>query len=77
MRNIIKILIVGLMLIASGNVYSGEKEYTVQDCDEGITNCDKCKDNGSKISFKASKSLSSVMQTVIKKDGTRELAPKI
>lgn len=70
MRNIIKILIVGLMLIASGNVYSGSKEYTLKHCDEGIKNCDECKGDGSKVSFKVSKSLGSVMQTVIQKDGT-------
>jgi hypothetical protein len=65
-----KILIVGLILITSGNVYSGEKEYTVKYCDEGKNNCNECKGTGMTVSFKVSKSIGSVMQTVIKKDGT-------
>ena len=60
------LLIVGLMLVASGNVYSGEKEYTYLDCDEGKE--DGAKD-GVKVSFKVSKPLGSVMKTIIRKDG--------
>ena len=62
------------MLIASESAYSEGKEYTHKICDKGITNCDECKISKisklSKISFKVSKSLGSVMQTLIKNDGT-------
>jgi hypothetical protein len=67
----IKILIFGLILIASESAYSGGKEYTYKICDEGKNNCNECEDKGDKISFKVSKSLASVMRTVIKKDGTK------
>jgi hypothetical protein len=50
------------MLVASGTAYSGEKEYTYKRCDKG-------KEDGVKISFKVSKSLGSVMKTIIRKDG--------
>lgn len=65
-----KIIIVVLILIASGTVYSGEKEYTYKSCHEGKTNCNECKIEEGKISYKVSKSLRSVMKTYIKKDGT-------
>ena len=65
------ILIVGLILIASGNVYSGEKEYTSKTC-VGKNNCNECNETKvSKVSFKVSKSLGSVMRTEIKRDGTK------
>ena len=66
-----KILIVCLILIASASAYYSEKEYTRKKCDEGKNNCNECEDTGDKISFKVSKSLHSVMITVIKKDGTK------
>ena len=59
-----KILIVGLMLVASGSAYSGEKEYTLKDCKNELdaNRCDdKCEILG-KVSFKTSKSLNSVME---------------
>ena len=61
----IKILIVGLMLIDSGNVYSSEKEYTIKSCislGREKDDCQLCEEVG-KVSFKVSKSLSSVMET--------------
>ena len=61
-----KLLIVGLMLVASGTAYSGEKEYTYKRCDKGKEYVAK---DGAKISFKVSKSLGSVMKTIIRKDG--------
>jgi hypothetical protein len=66
------LLIVGLMLGASGNVYSGEKEYTYKSCAEGKNNCNECKESENKVSFKVSKSLGSVMKTLIRKDGTKK-----
>lgn len=65
-----KLLIVGLMLIASGSVYSSGKEYTHETCksEQEANSCDKCKVIG-KVSFKVSKSLGSVMKTVTFSDG--------
>ncbi len=57
-----KLLLVGLMLIASGNAYSGGKEYSYKNCGDELKDCDKCKQVG-KVTFKVSKSLSSVMET--------------
>ena len=66
------ILIVGLILIASGNVYSGEKEYTIKRCKDvtDVARCDKCKVIG-KISFKISKSQDSVMKTTVLDTGEK------
>ena len=65
-----KILIVGLMLIASGSAYSNGKEYTHETCksEHEANSCDNCKVIG-KVSFKVSKSLGSVMKTVTFSDG--------
>ena len=65
-----KIVAVGLFLIASASAYSGGKEYTFKICDKGKDKCDECKDIEKKVTFKVSKSLGSVMRTVLKKDGT-------
>ena len=69
--NMIKLLIVGLILVISGTAYSGEKEYTYKSCYGGKNNCNECEDDGTKISFKVSKSLGSVMQTISLKDGSK------
>ena len=67
------LLIVGLLLVASGTAYSGDKEYSSKSCYEGKNNCNECKETKvSKVSFKVSKSLGSVMKTEIKKDGTKK-----
>ena len=69
-----KILIVGLMLIASGSVYSSGKEYTLKTCmNDMITpDCSKCGEVKGKISFKVSKSLNSVMKDIVRYDGFEE-----
>ena len=59
------------MLIDSGNVYSSEKEYTIKSCislGREKDDCQLCEEVG-KVSFKVSKSLGSVMKTIIRKDG--------
>ena len=58
-------LLLLLMFVVSGTVYSGEKEYTFKSC-KGVTDinsCDKCKVVG-KISFKISKYQDSVLKNM-------------
>jgi hypothetical protein len=47
----LRTLAVGLLLIASGNAYSGGKEYTLKSCDKESDNCDKCKDRNFTIFY--------------------------
>ena len=67
-----KLLIVGLMLVASGSVYSSGKEYTLKYCDDvkDINRCDKCVING-KISFRINKSQDAVMEDLVFDDGRK------
>ena len=62
-----KLLIVALMLVASGSAYSGGKEYSVYNCEKqgDAETCDGCElITGLKsVSFKVSKSLGSIMST--------------
>jgi flavorubredoxin len=67
-----------LLAIAATQAYAGDKEYTVRVCDEeqAIVNngsekdCNKCKvEEGSKVNFKISKELKSVMETIMHSDG--------
>lgn len=70
----IKILIFGLMLIASESAYSEGKEYTIKKCKNvtvtDVEGCDKCKVVG-KISFKISKSQDSVMTNIVLDTGKK------
>ncbi|MGZ8945969.1 MAG: hypothetical protein ACXW1W_11160 [Methylococcaceae bacterium] len=63
------ILIISLFLTIAGNAIAGEKEYLLKICKSlgDAQDCEQCEVQG-KISFKVSKSLSSVMATVKDKD---------
>ena len=70
----IKILIVGLMLVASGSVYSSGKEYSSYDCNKkgNSKTCEGCElQKDITVNFKVSTSLDTVMRTVTFKDGRK------
>ncbi len=66
-----RILILMLLLLVSNQVLAGEKEYLWKICKdyESTLSCEKCRVMG-KMSFRVSKSIASVMMSVVNNDGS-------
>ena len=63
-------IILMLLLLVSNQVLAGEKEYLLKTCKDlqSAESCEKCEAYG-KASFKVSKSIASVMMSVVTNDG--------